>query len=114
MEGENYLVVVRASHKRAAAPIRTRPADVEGFSGQAQLEHATAPVREVKERIEIAVHPRVLVALEAAPVVMVYEAPRGDAGARRIRPKLGHLLFGERPVDGLEFVILVLAHCCRP
>ncbi|MGH8555432.1 MAG: hypothetical protein ACREUD_07705 [Gammaproteobacteria bacterium] len=47
---------------------------------------------------EVLLHPGVLVALEAAPRVVVDEARRRDPGARRVGAQLPHLLLGQRPV----------------
>src|ERR1700737_4094974 len=73
-----------------------------------------APVGEVEEGVEILLHPGVLIAPEVAPRVVVHEARRRDPGARRVGAQLPHLLFRQRPVDGLELVILVLAHHAPP
>src|SRR4051812_40820961 len=69
-----------------------------------------APVRDVEEGVEVAVHQGGGVALEVAPVVRVGEAHRRDLGPRGQGPQLVHLLLDEGAVDRAELVVLVFAH----
>ena len=109
-EREDDLARLLADEGAVAAAVGLGGRGVEQARRQTQLQDVGAPVGEVEERVEVLLHPRVLVALEAAPGVVVDEARRRDARPRRVRPQLAHLLRRERPVDRLELVVLVLAH----
>lgn len=74
-----------------------------------ERESATAPIGCVHKGVKIAPHPLRRVALQVAPVVFIDKARRRNRRARRLGAKLGHFISGQRPIDGNEFVILVLA-----
>src|SRR5205807_7582895 len=93
-----------------ADAIQTRRPRVQETRRQPQLKDVGAPIGEVEERVEVFLHPRVFVPPEVAPRIVVYEARRCDPGARRAGAQLSQLLFRQRPVDGLELIILILAH----
>ena len=69
-----------------------------------------APIGDVRERVEVAVHQDGRIALEVAPVISVREARRRDLGAGREGAKLVHLLVVKGAVDRPELVVLVFAH----
>lgn len=52
--------------------------------------------------------------LQVSPLVLVPEARRRDLRARRDRPKLRHLLGGDRPIERDELATLVFAHRWTP
>src|SRR5947199_5244240 len=64
----------------------------------------------LSQRGKILLHPGRRIALEAPPLVVVHEPGGRDSGARREGGRLPHLALGARAMDGLEFVVLVLAH----
>ena len=69
-----------------------------------------APVRQVAERIEVAFHQLLRFAAEVAVVVLVDKAGRRYLRAARQAPQFLLLLLGQRFVQRLELVVLVLAH----
>ena len=95
---------------RLPAAVPPRRGRLEHAPGKAQHELVRAPVREVEEGVEVPLHPGAGIALEVPPLVVVREPGGGDDGARRDGTELLHLALGERPVDGQELVVLVLAH----
>ena len=60
-------------------------------------------------QVEPALHQLSGVALEIAPVIVIGETCGGDPRPRRQASQGRPVRLAERPVDGLEFVILVLA-----
>src|SRR5215471_28608 len=83
---------------------------VEEAPGDAEHQPVRAPVGDIDEGIEVAVHQGRGVALEVAPVVRIGEARRRDLGPRGQGPQLTHLLLAEGAVDRAELVILIFAH----
>ena len=61
-------------------------------------------------QVEPALHELAGVAPEVAIVVVVGEARRGHPRPRRQCLQLRSVRLAERPVDGLKFVVLILAH----
>ena len=82
--------------------------------GEAERQPLAAPVGQVQEGIEVARQHLPGVMFEVAPTVRDDRLRRRDVN---VAGQLVHrrLLFGrERPVNGLPFVVLVLAHWCDP
>src|ERR1019366_9515 len=88
---------------------RTFPASQCSFR-QSHHETVSAPVSDVQESIEDFLHQRLGIAAEVAVVVHVDETRRSDVRPAGNRAKAGHLLLGEGPFNGPEFVILIFAH----
>ncbi|MEZ2333485.1 hypothetical protein AB6802_27500 [Mesorhizobium sp. RCC_202] len=62
-------------------------------------------------KIEPAFHERVRIAFEISPFVEIGEAGGGDARPCRKLAQSAAIRLAERPIDYLEFIVLVFAHC---
>jgi hypothetical protein len=69
-----------------------------------------SPVRQIKEAVEVFLHPRIRIALEIPERIFVHEARRGDACARGVSPQFPHFFFAEPAISRLKLVILIFAH----
>ncbi|MGA5130079.1 hypothetical protein ACPCTO_09770 [Streptomyces olivoreticuli] len=88
--------------------------EVQGLLGQAEHQPMGAPVGDVQVGVEVALGHMARIPTQVTPVVGVGEAGGGDPGPGGEGPQLVLFLAAERTVEGLELVILVLAHTADP
>jgi hypothetical protein len=84
--------------------------DVEQLTRQAEHDPVRSPVGQIQVRVVVALHHPVWIAPKVAPVILVDEAGGGDRRAGGQRTHFGLLAIVQRPVEGQELVVLVLAH----
>jgi len=79
---EDDLARLLADEGALALAVRLGGRRVEQAGGKAELQDVRAPVGEVEKRVEVLLHPRVLIPFEASPGIVVDEARRRDARPR--------------------------------
>src|SRR5262249_42188750 len=84
--------------------------DIDERPRQAEHQLVRAPVGEVEMGVVPLLHHLEGIAAEVAEVILVGEAGAGDLRSRGELTHLGHFLIAEGTVEGLELVVLILAH----
>src|ERR1035438_4497944 len=114
MEAENPVAVLHPHCGALANRVESRSFGAQPFIRQPQLENACTPVGNVKEHVEVLVHPYVCIALEVSPGIIIDEARRRNSGPCRVGAQFCHFLLAQWPVNSLELKLLALTHYGPP
>src|SRR5271165_1955668 len=110
MEAENHVAALHPHCGAFTNRVESRSFDAHLIIWQPQLENACTPVGNIKEHVEVLIHPYICITLEDSPGIIIDEARRRNSSPCRVGAQFCHFLFAQWRVDCLELKVLVLAH----